>query len=260
MIYDLTMYSGERDILEIRLETLKDCIDKFIIIESNFSHTLIKKPLFFEEERLFFDKFKDKIIYVVKDSHHQNSFYNDWEARLHLLDSIPNPKYDDIIHHSDNDEIGNPDKLSEVIKNLSKPVVFESNYSFFCADLYGRKDWSDIVMKYGWIREPFYKYRDNRGNSNNNFFDIIPNAGWHFSSVGTPENIVRKWIYFCHAYEINEKYKDIEYIKSQIKRKSGSWDENAPNDELKLIEHTYPNLPNYLIQNQEKFKHLFYDY
>lgn len=256
MIYDLFMYAGEEDILDLRLNILSETIDYFIIFESKLGHTLIQKPLYFLEQKERFEKFKDKIIYINGDFDYPNPFFNDWAARLALFSAIPNPKSHDIIHHSDNDEITDPEILKDIIKNLQEPVNIESKYYFYCLDLYGRQSNDAIIMKYQWCNQPFYKFRDGRNSK-----DIKRiQGGWHYSSVNTPKNIVLKWTHFCHASEISEKYKNEGYIISQIKRKAGSWDEKEPDDVLKLVPHEYPFLPKYLIENEDKFSHLFWEY
>ena len=257
MIYDLFMFGGyDNDLLEIRLNTLANIVDKFIICESQNSHNNKPKDLYFLDNFSRFDKWKDKIIYKSATFNHSNPFHNDWSFRNLLFSSISNPKSSDIVISGDLDEIPKPEILTEIIKNLDQPSSLEVDYYFFCCDLWGRKDISNLVMKYDWIKEPIYKYRDSRST---NFFKRIESAGWHFSSVGKPENIIQKWKWFCHSNEIKEEYKNTEYIIKQIKRKAGSWDKNAKDNELKLVEHVYPNLPHYLILEKEKFKHLFYE-
>ncbi len=43
-VYDAFLFSNELDILEIRLQELKDVVDKFVIIESNTTFTGVEKP------------------------------------------------------------------------------------------------------------------------------------------------------------------------------------------------------------------------
>lgn len=257
MIFDLFMYSGEEDILDIRLHTLAEIVDVFVIFESKLSHSLIPKPLFFLDQKSRFDKFKDKIVYLTGESNHPNSFVNDWAGRMALFDYVSAESDENILIHSDNDEIPNPDKLKEVIDNLIEPVNMSGDYFFGCVDLWGRLSNDALIMKRGWCNQEFYKYRDAR---NSPHIKRVEKASWHFSSVGRPEEIAQKWTYFAHHNEIDNKYKDPEYIKSQIRRKAASWDENEPKNGLKLIEHTYPNLPRYLLENKLKFQHLFYEY
>jgi beta-1,4-mannosyl-glycoprotein beta-1,4-N-acetylglucosaminyltransferase len=254
-VIDTFAYCGEDDLLDIRLNTLKDIVDETIIIESNLSHTLIKKPLFFPESKERFSQFNIK--YIVQDFTYDNPFYNDWAGRVAVFNAIEDKSFNNVLIHSDLDELPNPEKLKEIIDNLNQPVCLRGDYFMFCVDLWGRLSNDALVMKYGWVQQPLYKYRDAR---NSELIRKVDNSSWHFSSVGTPENVARKWHFFAHASEVDQKYKDPEYIKSQIKRKAGSWSEFAPDNELKLIEHKYPNLPQYLLDNKEKFEHLFYNH
>lgn len=256
-VFDLFMYSGENDLLDIRLNTHDSFVDKFYILEGTKTHSCLDKPLYFEDNKERFSAFKDKIVYISCDyCKYENAFYNDWAARVILFNSLNNN--DCIILHSDLDEIICPEFIASYIKNLSRPLSFEVDYFMFCLDLWGRKDVAPILVRKDWIKDDFYKYRDARNKSD--FFEIIKNStGWHYSSVGKPSDLVKKWNSFAHYNEIDNKYKDENYIISQIKRKAGSWSEYEKDNVLKSINHYYPNLPKYVIDNKEKFKHLFFE-
>ena len=58
-IYDCITYCGEELLLKIRLETLYEKIDKFIIVEANRYFNGEKKPQLFDINK--FQKFKSKI-------------------------------------------------------------------------------------------------------------------------------------------------------------------------------------------------------
>ena len=62
-IYDCTTYYSEDLMLDIRFNILNDSVNKFIVVESFFSHSGKKKKLNFDIKK--FNKFKDKIIYLV---------------------------------------------------------------------------------------------------------------------------------------------------------------------------------------------------
>jgi hypothetical protein len=167
------------------------------------------------------------------------------------------PHGDCIILHSDLDEIINPDALSKCLENFNHPISFEVDYFMFCVDLFGRKDIAPFLIRKNWVSGDFYQYRN--GRMKNPFSIINGSNGWHYSSVGTPEEISRKWNAFCHFNEIDNKFKEPEYIRKQIKRRAGSWNDSDPDGLLKIVEHKYPNLPKYLLENKEKFKHLFHE-
>ena len=64
-LIDCFMYFDEDLVLDIRLNTLKDKVDKFIIVEATKNHAGENKKLNFKLEN--FSKFKNKINYIVVD-------------------------------------------------------------------------------------------------------------------------------------------------------------------------------------------------
>ena len=64
-LIDCFMYFDEDLVLDIRLNTLKEKVDKFIIVEATKNHAGKDKKLNFKIEN--FSKFKDKIHYLVVD-------------------------------------------------------------------------------------------------------------------------------------------------------------------------------------------------
>ena len=64
-IYDCFMYFDEEIVLDLRLNTLHEYVDYFVIVESKFTHRGDQRELKFNHKK--FEKFKDKIIYLVYD-------------------------------------------------------------------------------------------------------------------------------------------------------------------------------------------------
>ena len=58
-LYDCFMYFDEDMLLDIRLNTLNNIVDKFIIAEGTRTHSCEEKKLNFDIKK--FSKFKDKI-------------------------------------------------------------------------------------------------------------------------------------------------------------------------------------------------------
>ena len=65
-IYDCFMYFDEDLLLDLRLNMLNEYVEKFVITESTFLHSGKKKKLNFDYKN--FNKFKDKIIYIIVDT------------------------------------------------------------------------------------------------------------------------------------------------------------------------------------------------
>ena len=64
-IFDCTSFYNEHMMYEVRLNVLGSKVDKFIVTESTYSHSGVRKKLNFDINN--YPKFKDKIIYVVID-------------------------------------------------------------------------------------------------------------------------------------------------------------------------------------------------
>lgn len=260
-IYDLFMYSGEQEILDIRLNSLYPHVDFFCIGSSQFSHSGINKGLNTIPNYLL-EKFKDKIIfYEIPYTPNPDPWVFETFSREYIYEQIKdklNPE--DVLHISDLDEIPNADIFNLISKNLQHPVTFMGNAYVFCFDLYSHKAANGILIKAGWKNNLSLTWlRNNRTNYQQKIFHKIEDSSYHFSSVGTPEQIANKMKYFAHCNDtpFQGNVRNPEYIKTLIKKKSGF---NNKRNELTQVSITDDNLPKYLVENQEKFKHLFYNY
>ena len=84
-LYDCFMYFDEDMLLDIRLNILKNTVDKFIIAEATRTHSGEEKKLNFDINK--FSKFKNKIEYLIIDDIPINvdSYKKDWSAS-HIRD------------------------------------------------------------------------------------------------------------------------------------------------------------------------------
>ena len=140
MIYDCFSFFNELDLLEIRLKTLDCVVDKFVLSESNYTHTGQKKPLYFKENLSKFSQFKDKIIHIVSpDPEFPNKAEVDIEYRwlcenkqrnatIKAIEKVLKPN--DILIISDLDEIPNPLTLKKAIK-LKRPVRLRQKLYYY---------------------------------------------------------------------------------------------------------------------------------
>ena len=64
-IFDCFMYFDEEIVLDLRLNVLNNYVDYFVIVESSYTHKGDKRDLKFNHRK--FEKFKDKIIYLIYD-------------------------------------------------------------------------------------------------------------------------------------------------------------------------------------------------
>jgi GT2 family glycosyltransferase/SAM-dependent methyltransferase len=66
-IFDCFIFFNELELLELRFNELNHIVDKFVIVESRYSHTRQPKPLYFEENKQRFTKFLPKVEHVIID-------------------------------------------------------------------------------------------------------------------------------------------------------------------------------------------------
>ena len=123
------MYFDEEVVLDLRLNTLNEYVDYFVIVESSFNHKGEKRKLKFNLKR--FEKFAKKIIYLVYDKVPQkikeinlrdteqeksrkyiyNAYLRENGQRNYIVEGLNHADQNDIILVSDVDEIPNLEKL-----------------------------------------------------------------------------------------------------------------------------------------------------
>jgi beta-1,4-mannosyl-glycoprotein beta-1,4-N-acetylglucosaminyltransferase len=159
-VYDCFPFFNEFDLLELRLESLWDIVDFFVIAEAATTHQNIPKPFNIE---LNFDRFKkywSKIRYIMvidMPKHPDTSLneeYQRWSLRRGLNDLQP----DDFVIVSNCDEIPHPsaiEKIKHDAKNhdryrLCYPLFFfKLNYIKIDPDLH--EDQGNIIVTKGQV-------------------------------------------------------------------------------------------------------------
>ena len=82
-VFDVFIFFNELDLLDIRLNTLNDKVDFFVLVESTISFSGKPKRLYYQENKHLFEKFNHKIIHHIIDDT-PNSFE---EIRARFLNS-----------------------------------------------------------------------------------------------------------------------------------------------------------------------------
>lgn len=264
------MFFNELDILEIRLNTLNDLVDKFVLVEGTKSKTNKDKELYYAKNKERFAKFNDKIIHIVVDDFPEYSG-NPWVyenfQRNAIERGLTNCKDDDIIMISDLDEIPNPKKVMEVI-NLPGIKALDMNLFYYSLNnlavginwtsgtkILNYKDFKSIlddvnidsaccVNEYnkGTTATKIRLYKKNKKQKH------FHNAGWHFSFVGDLNKLITKIDNYCDRDLILQGRK-IEEVAINLLKDS----ENNPKYKAVEIDKSFPE---YLYLNQEKYKNL----
>ena len=263
-VYDIFTYNGEADILEIRLNILKDVVDQFIVVEAPTTFSGLQKPLYFKGQKERFTPFMEKIKYFVIDDypndkelckladsssnvpkggpeHWRREFYQKEsikKAMTHLQD-------DDICFVGDVDEIWNP----EVLIDYTKSDIFklrQTVYSYFLNNQSNEPWAGTLVTKYKNIKNNCLNHLRSKGKTK---YTYVQNAGWHFTSIGGLDEIRRK---------LNDSYTDESYntrdVQENLEKRFGKSDYIGRNFKFYVDEES---LPKYIKDNKEKYKNLF---
>ena len=265
-IFDCFMYFDEDLLLDLRLNILDSFVDKFIIVESNLTHTGNLKKLKFNINK--FEKFKHKINYYPLENlkiDKNLKLKKNW-SQYHLVDQsirnsisryISDASDEDWIIISDIDELPNPN----IIQNFDK----RKKYSFFEQQLFYYKfnlkcvsepPWYGsrlCVKKYlkspQWLRNIKINKKDSLLKKIFNDQQILKNGGWHFSSVKKPSEIITKLKSFAHNELVKEYMLNENYIRDKIKNCEDIFDRGTI---LKKVE-LNNDFPEYLLKNKDKY-------
>ena len=285
------MFFNEDFILDIRLNELNQYVDKFVIVESNFTHSGEKKNFNFQIEK--YSKFKNKIIYIkikdkpknlieiytsdtkkqIKQKQIINSLILENYQRNYLQNAIKEFNDNDFILISDVDEIPNL-KLIDLNKYKNFIIIFEQYFFHYKLNLY-LKDFFFHGSK-GCLKKNLKSPQWLRNVKNKKYsllrFDtlfsdkkyqnvkIIKNGGWHFTNIMDEEKILYKIKSYLHHADFPEELLNKEIFKKLISDKQimydHSVDKNQDRFKNKKQLYTFEKnlLPTYILKNNDKFK------
>lgn len=252
MIYDGFTFFNELDILEIRLNVLRDVVDRFVLVEARETFTRKPKPLYFAENRERFAPFLDRIEHVVVDefpAEPSAALAAEIFQRNAIQRGLAQVSHGDTVMISDVDEIPRPECVRAATRH--RVVIFRQlMFSYFLN--YGHLDergqlrsfWGGTVayrhdgraeepQRYSELRylprggkgarpanriralaRKFRRFGEPEGQAH--FFQ---GAGWHFTYQGGVDAIVEKVEAYSHVEFNEERFKSREAVLTAIKEK-----------------------------------------
>jgi beta-1,4-mannosyl-glycoprotein beta-1,4-N-acetylglucosaminyltransferase len=265
-VYDTFLFNNELDLLEIRFNVLNDYVDYFVLVEANETFTNKQKPLYFKNNKDRYKKWEDKIIHFVVDNsdvdlwNYSKSSPNVgvgqpwWVREFYQKENILkafSANDDDIICVSDLDEIWNPriiNRLKFENKEVYRPI--QTAYHYYL----NNKSNQDICW---WVGTRIGLYETLKEKKVNHFRTehftpsiMVKNGGWHFTNIGDP-NFIREKIEAYGHQEFNHAF-----IKNSIKD-AIKYNVDFLGRGFSLVKDE-SELPDYLKNNKEKYKHLFF--
>jgi beta-1,4-mannosyl-glycoprotein beta-1,4-N-acetylglucosaminyltransferase len=237
-VFDCFCFFNEHDLLKLRLETLWDVVDVFVLVESSLTFSGKTKPLHYDASQ--FGPYSSKIRHIVVDDFPfdicdpwRNERFQRNAIERGLVDATPK----DWIIVGDVDEIPNPEKIKEfnpakfrrgdfsqknfayylnncnvdkngdpVLWRGSKITTYQCYKDFFeCAERVRSFKSSGILRAFK--REWFHKFQ----------VQVISEGGWHFSWMSGVDGIIRKLESFSHQEFNTPEFKDPKNIVDRIR-------------------------------------------
>ena len=285
------MYFDEEMILDLRLNILNEYVDYFVIVESTYTHKGEIRNLKFDIKK--YEKFKDKIIYLVYDEEPKgiDTVYKDDNESIkstkYILNAIKRENSQrnfiktgltkasdkDIIMISDVDEIPNlSDKNFDEISN--KIYLFRQDMFYYKFNLQipnfkwvGTKACKKKnLISPQWLRNikdrkyPFYRLDTLFSQTKYTNVKFIDQGGWHFSNIKTASEIEHKLKSYLHHREFDLEPLTKNEIENIIKNKKAIYDLkvdkkiNKIGNGSELVNSDINKLPKYLIENKQLYK------
>lgn len=261
MVYDCFTFLDNFDILEIRLNELRDVVDQFVVCESTHNFAGGRKPLFLSENRKRFSDFPLKILVLDEPDDAQvtsgNLFANEFRQKNYLKTALLECKDDDIIIMSDIDEIPFPSIVQSYLNNgWSGSVctvgmfmgyyylnVIQEGYHWGSTFI---TTWSRVKPTELFILRNDLAYREY----------CLWDQGYHFSYLGGAEVIKYKLDSFTHKGDFPPETFTMENIKKCLVELKDLFGREGVFKAHDI--NTLPGFPKYVLNNQEKFSHLLY--
>jgi len=285
------MYFDEEVVLNVRLNTLDKFVDYFVIVESKFTHNGTQRDLKFDHKK--FEKFKNKIIYLVYDEQPKeieiindndlediksakyifNAGHRENGQRNYIQKGLIDADADDIILISDVDEIPN---LLNIDFNLinEKIILFRQDMFYYKFNLHlPNLIWTGTkacrhkhLINPQWLRNvkdrKYSFYRIDTIFSKDKYKNIkcINTGGWHFTNIKTPIEIEHKLRSYLHHREFDVNPLTVNQIDEIIKNKKAIYNLNVDKSVNKfesgdkLEKFDFNKLPVFVQKNKNNLK------
>ncbi len=246
-IYDCFIYFDEEFLLDVRLNILDKFVDKFVIIESKYSHRGDERKPNFDISK--FEKFKHKIEYILLEDNPKNLFtiekndtrinekiilngnLREFYQRNSITRGLQQAGDNDLILVSDVDEIPNLE-IIDFNQIGNEPYLFNQIFCCYKLNLFSKMRWcgSRMVKKKNllspqWLRDikdrNYSKWRIDTYFSKKKYNNIrfIEDGGWHFSYLKKPSGVEQKLKSIRHHIEYDLNPLGIEKIGEMIKKR-----------------------------------------
>ena len=262
-IYDCFSFFNEELLLQLRLDTLWDHVDYFIISEATYTHKGHPRDTIFDIKK--FEKYKTKIRYCKLETKPigPNDFWKNANyIRNNITSGLSDADPEDLILISYLDEIPNPSSIFSYDPKFLRGDFIQKYYSYYLNNLWVQDASADNPTEVPWrgtkitTFDHFTKFFSSNATSVRHFksngvlrslkrtwfnkrrVQHIKAVGWHFTWVLSLDDIIKKMDSTAHSFD-DPKYRDRSYLKNSI---DANRDFQDPNKHYvaKLIDDSFP--------------------
>jgi len=252
-VIDCFPFFNELDLLEIRLNELRDVVDVFVLTESSRTFSGLRKPLYFEDNKKRFEGFN--IVHTVYDETTRCvPMERERRQKQYNLDYAFDNVFDhgDVIIQGDCDEIPRASVVAKVIKEddwESYGLIMTLFYYYMNCRRVDRG--VKRLMKDAQLLRPTKRIKYNV--RQNDIPDkSVRNAGWHFSFLGDVQSKIEAW---GHSVEYNRPpYNTEAHIEKCKKDGSDIFMRKGPRRIAFEFVEDLSCLPKFVLDNLSKFK------
>lgn len=250
-IIDVFSYNGEEQLLDLRLNILKDVVDEFIVVEAPTTFSGRSKPLYFNT-----DKYPNIKYHVIDENYTEEElkqaeqspntkgakhWTHEFLQKESIKKALTHLKDNDVVFIGDVDEIWEDNQVQLMGSKLKLRV-----YSYYLNNRSNEEFWGTYVNTYGNIKDKCLNHL--RSDTKFRSDDM---KGWHFTSMGGLEEVRRKLndSYTQESYNTNWVQANLE---KNFKEKK---DYLGRSFKFEIDESEWPE---YLKNNRIKYKNLLY--
>jgi len=229
-VYDCFLFFNEFELLKIRLQEMSPHVDHFVLVEATETFRGAPKPLNFKENSHLFEEFKDKIIYIPLTDHFETD--NAWERerfqRAQVLQGLKGCQNTDIVLLSDLDEIVKGSRIGEIVELITskqtQAVICEQKMYYGYLNRYWTQWPGTVATTYKQAKKIGIKSMRRVRNQKPRALrkigihkvTLLPDAGWHFTSMGGRERYVEKIQSYSHREFDRPELKTEEHFTKTV--------------------------------------------
>jgi hypothetical protein len=223
-VFDLFPFNGEFEVLALKLAEMSPWVDRFVIVEAAETFSRNPKSLTWPSRPDWFRAYEDKILYLPIPAFPERLRVS-WAREFFQRDSAVAAlsglcARDDIVIISDADEI----LIEAAVRGFKGPLagcgLRTFRYFLNFEQLFGEPHVKATLTRAGLLARNGCSYL-RMGADQSYRQGIVPDAGWHFSSLGGPEALELKMKSYSHTEHSHQDRAHFAEMIAQIRQPSG---------------------------------------